>query len=112
MDPESLGFKYMFPRTIVAGFGSQTMPAQKAGLQPGDEILSVRVKRKEGTGYDEILNIIAESNGVPLQFEIRRPSGSASIRRSDWDTMIREFPRNATIHTLHDHARSRIRMGA
>ncbi len=98
VDPDSLGFKYMLPRTIVQSL-DPNMPAQKAGLQPGDEIVSVRGGGKKGTSYDEILNIIAESKSVPLQFEVRRPQ----IRpqpATDWDTMIQELPSNATTYTF------------
>jgi regulator of sigma E protease len=49
-------------------------PAQKAGLKPGDEILSVRGLDKIGTNYNQILNIISESEGIPLKFKIRRPA--------------------------------------
>jgi regulator of sigma E protease len=98
VDPDSLGFKYMLPRTIVQDL-DPNMPAQKAGLQPGDEIVSVQGGGKRGSSYDEILNIIAESKDVPLQFEVRRPQVRPQPA-TDWDTMIQELPRNSTNHTL------------
>lgn len=72
VDPSALGFKYPLPRTIVEGV-DEGMPAHKAGLREGDEILSVSGKGKTGTNYNEILNIISESKDIPLQFVIHRP---------------------------------------
>ncbi len=86
IDPESLGFKYMIPRTIVQDL-DPVSPAQKAGLKPGDEILAVRGGGKSGQSYDEILNIIAESKGVPLQFEISRPAVEAKPDAS-WESLV------------------------
>lgn len=74
VDPAALGFRFSLPRTIVAAVDSSS-PAEAAGLRVGDEILSVEGNGMAGRGYDEILNIISASNGVPLRFEIRRPSG-------------------------------------
>jgi regulator of sigma E protease len=98
VDPDGLGFKYMLPRTIVQQL-DPNMPAQKAGLKPGDEIVSVQGAGKKGTSYDEILNIIAESKGVPLQFEILRPSIQPQFD-TDWDTLVRELPRSASTRTI------------
>jgi regulator of sigma E protease len=98
VDPESLGFRYMLPKTIVQQL-DPNMPAQKAGLQPGDEILSVQGAGKNGASYDEILNIIAESKGVSLQFEILRPSVQPQFD-TDWDTLVRELPRSAATRTI------------
>ena len=50
-----------------------TSPAQKAGLKEGDEILSVTGQGKTGKNYNQILNIISESKGIPLDFTVRRP---------------------------------------
>ncbi len=98
IDPESLGFKYMLPKTIVQGLDPD-MPAQKAGLLPGDEILAVEGGGKRGTSYDEILNIIASSKGVPLQFEVRRPQVTPQPT-AEWDTLVQELPRNSSTRTL------------
>jgi len=73
VDSIALGFKYTLPRALIADVIRDT-PAQMAGIQAGDEILSVRSEDRVGRGYDEILNIISESKGIPLLFEIRRPS--------------------------------------
>ena len=72
IDPASLGFKFPLPKTIVYAV-DENSPAEKAGLKPGDEILSVMGNDKVGTDYNQILNIISESKGVPLIFKIRRP---------------------------------------
>ena len=76
----------MIPRTIVRNLDPNSA-AKKAGLQIGDEILSVQGGGRAGSGFDQILNIIAESKGVPLQFEIRRP---ASLPRPDasWEELL------------------------
>jgi regulator of sigma E protease len=73
VDSTALGFKPWLQRMIVKSV-EENSPAQKAGLQEGDEIKTVR---KDGTiarDYDQILNIISESKGIPLDFEILRPS--------------------------------------
>jgi regulator of sigma E protease len=77
VDPTDLGFKYSLPRTriqqVVAG-----SPAEAAGMKAGDEILSVRGAGKSGRTYDEILNIITESKGIPLTFEVLRKDETTS----------------------------------
>jgi regulator of sigma E protease len=75
VDPASLGFKFPLPRTVVH-LVDEDSPAHKAGLKEGDEILSVQRKDKVGRDYSQILNIISESEGIPLDFEVRRASGS------------------------------------
>jgi regulator of sigma E protease len=66
------GFRHTLPRTRVNAVSDNT-PAQRAGLKAGDEILSVRGNGRTGTNYDQILNIISDSKGIPLDFEIHRP---------------------------------------
>jgi len=70
-DPLALGFRFTLDRTIVSSVDPDS-PAHKAGLKEGDEILSVRRNGLYGKTYDEILNIISASKGVPLQFEVLR----------------------------------------
>ena len=72
VEPATLGFKFSLPRTIVS-LVDENSPAQKAGLKDGDEILAVSGNGKTGSNYDQILNIISESKGIPLNFTIRRP---------------------------------------
>ena len=72
IDPATLGFKFPLPKTIVYAVDANS-PAQKAGLKDGDRILSVSKAGITGTDYNEILNIISESKGVPLNFKIWRP---------------------------------------
>jgi regulator of sigma E protease len=72
VEPPSLGFKNPLPKTIVYAVDKDS-PAQKAGLKPGDEILSVAGNNRVGQGYDQILNIISESKGISLSFQVRRP---------------------------------------
>jgi regulator of sigma E protease len=72
VDAASLGIKFSIPRTIVAVVDPKS-PAHLAGLRDGDEILSVEGNGRAGKDYDEILNIISASKGIPLHFEVRRP---------------------------------------
>lgn len=72
-DPASLGFKFSLSRTIVEAIDANS-PAKKAGLQEGDEILSVQGNGKIAKDYSQILNTISESKGIPLDFEVRRPT--------------------------------------
>jgi regulator of sigma E protease len=72
VDPASLGFKFPLSRTVVYAVDKNS-PAQKAGLREGDEVLSVKGHGKTGTDYNQIMNIISESKGIPLTFKIRRP---------------------------------------
>jgi regulator of sigma E protease len=71
VDADGLGFIFRIPRTIV-GSVDPNKPAAQAGLKEGDEIVKVQGNGKTGHGYDEIRNIISESKGVPLDFEVRR----------------------------------------
>jgi len=83
LDAATLGFKITLPRTVVAAVEPNT-PAAQAGLKPGDEIISVEGNGKSGRTYDEVLNIISESKGVPLSFEVLRgeESGKSGARKS------------------------------
>ena len=47
-------------------------PAAQAGLQPGDEILQVSSKDQTASGFNESAELISSTEGLPLQFEIRR----------------------------------------
>jgi regulator of sigma E protease len=64
VDTASLGFKFPLPRTVVERIDEES-PAHKAGLKEGDEILSVQGNGKIGRDYNQILNIISESKGIP-----------------------------------------------
>ena len=71
VDPASLGFKFPLPRTVVYALDEDS-PAKKAGLKEGDEIISVQRDNTIGNDYNQILNIISESKGIPLDFTVRR----------------------------------------
>ncbi len=73
VEPASLGFKFTLPKTIVYDVDEDS-PAHRGGLKAGDEILSVKRDDKMGLNYNEILNLISESEGIPLTFTIRRPN--------------------------------------
>lgn len=90
VEPNVLGFKVSLPKTIVRAVDDSNSPAYKAGLQAGDQILSVRINGKTGDNYDQILNIISESNGIPLDFEIFRPQ--QDINFDPWQTSRDELP--------------------
>jgi len=98
IDSDSLGFKYMIPRTIVRDLDPDSA-AKKAGLKIGDEILSVKGGGRAGSGFDQILNIIAESKGVPLQFEVRRPAAPPSPDAT-WEELLEGLQRNSTLHQI------------
>jgi regulator of sigma E protease len=98
VDPDSLGFKFSLPSTIVQSVDANS-PAQKAGLQAGDEIIAVRGGGKSGTSYDDILTIIAASKGVPLQFEIRRPDVPPQPS-TNWEALIAQLKQGSTLHQL------------
>ena len=72
-DPASLGIKFTLPKTMVYAV-DQDSPAYRGGLRAGDQILSAKSPDKTGSNYDEILNLISESNGIPLTFAVRRPN--------------------------------------
>ena len=84
VEPAALGFKYTLPKAIVYAV-DEGSPAQKAGLRAGDELLSVSGDNRTGYGYNQILNIISESKGISLKFQVRRPE--AEIQRDRiWET--------------------------
>jgi regulator of sigma E protease len=86
VDPALLGFRYSLPKAIVYAV-DEGSPAQKAGLKAGDEILSVKGKHRTAEGYNEILNVISESKGIPLNFKVRRPSAEPQRERL-WEWSI------------------------
>jgi regulator of sigma E protease len=71
INPYVLGFRVPLSRAIIESV-AEAAPAYKAGLRDGDEIISVRKNGQIGTTYSQILNIISESKGIPLDFEVRR----------------------------------------
>lgn len=79
VEPDVLGFKNSLSRAIVNSV-EDNKPAQKAGLKRGDEILSVEGNGKTGTNYNQILNIISESQGIPLKFKINRPTSKHELK--------------------------------
>jgi regulator of sigma E protease len=50
-------------------------------------------------GFDEILNLITESKGVPLEFDVRRPAVPPQLSAS-WDAQVQELQRSSTSHRL------------
>jgi regulator of sigma E protease len=70
--PLALGIKFTLPSTVVS-LVSPDSPARKAGLLPGDRIISVSGNGRSTQSYDGILNLISASKGIPLTFEIWRP---------------------------------------
>ena len=56
---------------IVADVGPET-PAARAGLQPDDEISRVSMGEQTSRGFNDSAELINSSEGVPLQFEVRR----------------------------------------
>jgi regulator of sigma E protease len=95
VEPAVLGFRFSLPWTLVERVDPRS-PAERAGLKEGDEILSVQSPTKSGRGYDAILNIISESRGIPLRFEVRRPTGVRK-QAETWQNTVRELPQNGEI---------------
>jgi len=98
VDPGSLGFRFSLSRTVVAVVDPHS-PAERAGLKEGDEILAVTGPTGSGRGFDEILNIISQSKGVPLRFEIRRPTGTRKPGEG-WQNRLAETPSIGTMLAL------------
>jgi regulator of sigma E protease len=97
VDPSVLGFRFSISRTIVA-MVEPNSPADKAGLKEGDEIVAVESPTRSGRGFDDVLNIISESKGTPLRFEIRRPTGIRKPGES-WENRLAELPQaGATLY--------------
>jgi regulator of sigma E protease len=58
---------------IIADVGPES-PAARAGLQPDDEILQVSLGEQTSRGFNDSAELINSSNGLPVQFEVRRGS--------------------------------------
>jgi regulator of sigma E protease len=71
-EPTVLGFAPLVNRIQIRSI-SEGMPAQKSGLQIRDEIISVEKNGLITRNYDQILKIIAGSNGTQLKLEVFRP---------------------------------------
>jgi len=89
VESAALGFKPPLAKTIVNNVLADS-PADDAGLRPGDQILSVRGPGKYGDTYSQILNIISESEGVPLLFEVFRPQ--QDLESNPWDNDANRTP--------------------
>ncbi|OFZ80675.1 MAG: hypothetical protein A2603_05830 [Bdellovibrionales bacterium RIFOXYD1_FULL_55_31] len=61
----------------VVGRVVQGSAAEKAGFRSGDEILSVNGKPIKG--FEEILTVVNESPGKPVQFELKHPGASETV---------------------------------
>ncbi len=90
VDSSALGFRFTLPWTVVQRVDPHS-PADRAGLKKGDEILSVQSPTKSGKDYDAILNIISESRGIPLRFQVRRPN-DAHATGEIWENMTKGPP--------------------
>jgi len=84
IDPMFLGIKYTLPKALIQSV-YEGSPAHQAGLKAGDELLSVSGNKRSGQGYDQILNIISESKGIPLTFKVRRPE-TEPTRDQIWES--------------------------
>ena len=73
----------------------ENSPAYKAGLKKGDQILSVSGKGMKATDYNQILNLISESSGLPLDFRILRPDVKPD-QDQIWDSAA--LPKGKILH--------------
>jgi regulator of sigma E protease len=89
VDTNSLGFRFNRPKTVVYSVEANS-PADKAGLQAGDIILSVTGNGKTGNDFSQILNIISESSGIPLDFQVLRVA--KGTKHDIWDTPDNKLP--------------------
>jgi regulator of sigma E protease len=105
IDPTSLGLKFSLSKTLVYAVDDRS-PAKKAGLKEGDEILSVTRDGKVARNYSEILNLISESKGIPLDFKVRRPDVEPQ-RGKIWESS--DFQNGRILHfritPVEDHGR-------
>ena len=89
VDTNSLGFRFNRPKTVVYSV-EQDSPADKAGLQAGDIIMSVTGNGKTGNDFSQILNIISGSSGIPLDFQVLRVA--KGTKHDIWDTPDNKLP--------------------
>ena len=69
-------------------------PAEKAGLKPGDEIVSASCNGKRAIGYIQIAHLIQENKGNPITFRIRR--GNRFIEKNIIPTASPNDPQKKT----------------
>ncbi len=70
-------FSGLYVRKPVVGSVAPDTPAQTAGLRPGDEIASIDGVSVES--WEEMAAIISESNGKPVQIELKREGRTVPI---------------------------------
>jgi len=87
--PDLLGFRFTRPKTVVGSI-SVDSPAHEAGLQAGDEILSVERNGKRSEGFNSIIHLISDSKEIPLVFEIFRPA--KGVQYDVWQTPRTDVP--------------------
>jgi len=92
-DSTALGFKPFLQKMLVLSV-EKNKPAQIAGMREGDEIVSVRTDEKIARDYDQIVNLISKSKGVPLDFEIFRPFSKSK----DSAAAAKSEARGSTLH--------------
>jgi len=89
VNSESLGFRFKRPKTVVYSVEPDS-PAGEAGLKKGDIILSVTGNGKTGSDFSQILNIISESKGIPLDFQVLRVKEGTDL--DIWETPDSALP--------------------
>jgi regulator of sigma E protease len=68
------------PSQVMVSAVEESGPAAKAGLKPGDIIVSASSDGTKTDKYDQILSVIAASKGHPVDFEVKR--GDETFSRS------------------------------
>jgi regulator of sigma E protease len=109
VESASLGFKFPLPKTIVY-LVEENSPAQKAGLRGGDEILAAAGNEKKASGYNQILNLISESKGIPLNFTVLRPDAKPQGEQI-WDQSFTPKGRILHLHITPIEDKGHVKVG-
>ena len=76
-------------------------PAEKAGLQPGDEILEARVGETIAQGFYSVLQLVSAQKETPVDFQVRRDGETFDLTivpmRQEDRSVIGVYPQIPTV---------------